>query len=481
MTQATAAGRGKARRGDVPPLLSRDQRVAQGKAARQAAPRASHGEFNRAPGGPDPVALLERQATMRVPELLPIRYGRMAVSPFTYFRGAALPMAADLTDTPRTGLVVQSCGDAHMANFGLFASPERRLVFDINDFDETLPGPWEWDVKRLAASLEIAARDNGYPAGERREIVVSSVAAYRQAMREFADMPNLQVWYAMAEIEALQAELAAKLDRGRRKSLARTISKARTKDNLGALDRFAGLHDGAPRLMADPPLITPIRDLVGDDNDRAEVEQGLRDVLTAYRSSLEPERHALLDRYRLVDVARKVVGVGSVGTRAYMLLLLGDDLRDPLFLQAKEAGPSVLEEFVGASQYENCGQRVVVGQRLMQTVSDIFLGWVRVQGFDGRTRDFYLRQMRDWKGSAEIEMMVPKGMRMYGELCGWTLARAHARSGDGVAIAAYLGAGPTFERAIDAFARAYADQNEDDHQKLVEAISAGRIAATSGL
>ena len=347
MTQVTR--RRKARAGDEPSLPTRAQRVAAGKAARQTVPRAGHAEFSRIPGRPDPLALLQRQDTVRVPELLPIRYGRMAVSPFTYFRGAALPMAADLADTPSSGLSVQACGDAHMANFGLFASPERRLVFDINDFDETLPGPWEWDVKRLAASLEIAGRDNGYRAGQRQDIVVSAVAAYRQAMREFAELPTLQVWYAMTEMEALQARLAPQLDRSRRKNLARTVSKARTKDHLGALDRFVEISEGLPRIVADPPLITPIRDLVGEDRSGAEVERGLRDILSSYRASLEPERRALLDQYRLVDMARKVVGVGSVGTRAYMVLLHGGDLQDPLFLQAKEAGPSALEEFVGPS------------------------------------------------------------------------------------------------------------------------------------
>jgi uncharacterized protein (DUF2252 family) len=479
MAQATR--RRKTRAGNEPLPPSRAQRAAAGKAAREVAPRAGHAEFSRKSGRPDPLTLLQRQATVRVPELLPIRYGRMAVSPFTYFRGAALPMAADLADTASSGLTVQACGDAHMANFGLFASPERRLVFDINDFDETHPGPWEWDVKRLAASLEIAGRDNGYPAGQRQDIVVSAVAAYRQAMREFAELPALQVWYALAEVEAVQARLASQLNRSRRKNLARTVAKARTKDHLGALDRFVENGSTPPRIVADPPLITPIRDLVGEERSGSDVEKGLRDIVSSYRASLEPERRALLDQYRLVDMARKVVGVGSVGTRAFMLLLHGDDLRDPLFLQAKEAGPSVLEEFVGPSRYSNCGQRVVVGQRLMQTVSDIFLGWVRVQGLDGRARDFYLRQLRDWKGSAEIEAMEPKGMRMYGELCGWTLARAHARSGDRVAIAAYLGSGPSFERAVGAFARTYADQNEADHQQLVEAISAGRIAAETGL
>jgi uncharacterized protein (DUF2252 family) len=459
---------------------TREQRVATGKAARREVPRESHAEFAPTAARPDPVALLESQGSTRVPELLPIRYGRMAVSPFTFFRGAALPMASDLAATPRTGMVVQACGDAHLSNFGLFASPERRLVFDINDFDETLPGPWEWDVKRLATSLEIAARGNGFTGKETREIVLAAVAAYRKAMLAFADQTALQVWYAHAD-EASVQERFAELGKARRRKLSRVLGKAQTKDNLGALGRFAGVVDGQPRIVADPPLIVPIGDLVGDAADLARTEQNLRGMLGAYRTSLEHERRVLFDQYRLVDFARKVVGVGSVGTRAYMALMLGDDSNDPLFLQAKEAGPSVLEEFVGASDYENCAQRVVVGQRLMQTVSDIFLGWVRVRGFDGRTRDFYLRQLRDWKGSAEIETLLPRGMWAYGELCGWTLARAHARSGNRIAIAAYLGSGPAFERAVGAFARAYADQNERDHAALVEAIGSGRVTAESGL
>jgi len=417
---------------------------------------------------------------VRVPELLPIRYGRMAVSAFTFFRGAALPMASDLAVTPRTGLFVQTCGDAHLANFGVFASPERRLVFDINDFDETLPGPWEWDVKRLAASLEIAARDNEYSEKEARKVVLAAVAAYRMTMLAFAEQTVLQVWYAHADMATVKARLKSKLNRAGRKKLSKAMAKAQTKDNLGALGRFAGVVDEVPRIVADPPLIVPIGEVAGAGWDPARVDEELRAVFSSYRTSLEPERRALLDQYRLVDFARKVVGVGSVGTRAYMALLLGDDLRDPLFLQAKEASASVLEEFVGGSEYENCAQRVVVGQRLMQTVSDIFLGWVRVQGFDGRTRDFYVRQLRDWKGSAEIETLIPRGMRAYGELCGWTLARAHARSGDRIAIAAYLGSGPAFDRAVGAFARAYADQNERDHRALVEAIRSGRIPAETG-
>ena len=359
--------------------------------------------------------LLQGDDASRVPELLPIRYGRMAVSAFTFFRGAALPMAADLAGTPRSGLVAQICGDAHLANFGVFASPERRLVFDINDFDETLPGPWEWDIKRLATSLEVAGRDNGYSTKQRRSIVLAAVAAYRNAMAGFAEKTALEVWYAHADEDAIKARFeeagrgrsGRKLDASQRKRAARTMAKARTKDNLGALGRFAGGQDGRPAIVADPPLIVPIRDLVEDGTDPAELQEQLQGMIDAYRSTLEPERQVLLDQYRLADFARKVVGVGSVGTRSWMALLLGDHERDPLFLQAKEAGPSALEQFVAPSEYDNAGQRVVVGQRLMQAVSDIFLGWVRVKGIDGQTRDFYLRQLRDWKGSAEIEADGP--------------------------------------------------------------------------
>jgi uncharacterized protein (DUF2252 family) len=462
--------------------LTREERVARGRTARVETPRSSHGDFAPAADRPDPVKLLAGEDASRVQDLLPIRYGRMAVSAFTFFRGAALLMASDLANTPRTGLVVQTCGDAHLANFGLFASPERRLVFDINDFDETLPGPWEWDVKRLATSLEVAGRDRGYSDKRRRSIVLAAVAAYRGAMAEFAKKTALEVWYAHIDENAIQTRYGAKFEGVQRKRLSRTMAKARTKDNLGALGRFAGGGaDGRPEIVADPPLIVPLRDLVDDQTETAQLEEALRGVVDVYRSSLEPERRALLDRYRLVDFARKVVGVGSVGTRSWMVLLLGDDERDALFLQAKEAGPSALEQFVGASEYDNSGQRVVVGQRLMQAVSDIFLGWVRVKGIDGQTRDFYLRQLRDWKGSAEIDVMVPTGMQAYGELCGWTLARAHARSGDRIAIAAYLGSGPAFDEALWEFARVYADQNERDYRALAEAIRSGRVVATAGL
>ena len=458
------------------PEFSREQRVARGKEARAEVPRSSHADFSVGPDRPDPVSLLEGQGLDRVPELLPIRYGRMASSAFAFFRGAALPMASDLARTPRSGLTVQACGDAHLANFGAFASPERNLVFDINDFDETLPGPWEWDVKRLATSLEIAGRSRNYSTKDRRGIVLASVAAYRRAMREFAGMDALAVWYAHADVDRLEEIADVRLRSAQRKVLSRNIAKARARDNMGALGRFASVDNGAPRLKAEPPLVVPIRDLMGSEAELRKVERSLRNVLQAYAETLGHERRVLLDRYRLVDIARKVVGVGSVGTRSWMLLLL-EDGRNPLFLQAKEAGRSVLESFVGASEYDNSGQRVVVGQRLMQAVGDIFLGWVRVEGPDGQSRDFYLRQLRDWKGSAEIETMVPTGMRAYGEICGWTLARAHARSGDRIALAAYLGGGPSFDDAIRAFAEAYADQNERDHQALLDAIRTGRITA----
>jgi uncharacterized protein (DUF2252 family) len=459
--------------------LTREERAEHGKALRATVPRTSHAEFDPGAARKDPLALLEGEDATRVRELLPLRYGRMAVSPFAYFRGAALPMASDLAGTPVTGLTVQCCGDAHLSNFGLFGSPERRLVFDINDFDETLPGPWEWDVKRLATSMEIVGRNNGYPNAVRREVVLATVAAYRDAMSRFAGLTTLEVWYAHADVAAVRERFDPKADQARRKAIKRAMAKAHARDHLGALSRFAAVRDGKLRILADPPLIVPMDQVVEPGTDLVEVVENMRALLRAYRTSLEPERRVLLDRYRFVDLAHKVVGVGSVGTRSWMILMLGDDVHDPLFLQAKEAGPSVLEEFTRPSEYDNAGRRVVVGQRLMQAVSDIFLGWVRVpRGMDGRGRDFYLRQMRDWKGSASVETMAPVGLRAYGELCGWTLARAHARSGDRIAIATYLGSGDVFDQAVREFADAYADQNERDHAALVEAIRQGRTTAT---
>jgi uncharacterized protein (DUF2252 family) len=462
--------------------LTPAERAAKGKTARAEVPRDSHAVFDPGPDRPDPIALLEEQATTRVPKLVPVRYGRMMVSPFTYYRGAALPMAADLATTPVSGLAVQACGDAHLSNFGVFGSAERRLVFDVNDFDETLPGPWEWDVKRLAASLEVAGRGNGFAGKERRAIVAATVASYRQAMRGFAGMTNLEVWYARADIDQLRAQLDAQLTARQRKTVDQGMAKARTRDSMQEVAKLTHLVNGRPQILADPPLIVPIDQLTPDEMDRASLEAQVTDLLAKYRRTLETDRRILIDQFEFCDLARKVVGVGSVGTRCWIALMLGRDTKDPLFLQVKEAEASVLSRYVGASRHANQGQRVVAGQRLMQATSDIFLGWQRnPAGLDGKARDFYVRQLRDWKFSLDIESMVPRGMRLYGELCGWTLARAHARSGDRIAIAAYLGGADVFDKAISQFAVAYADQNEKDHQSLVDAAAAGRITAEPGL
>ncbi len=418
---------------------TRAERVARGKAARREVPRSSHGVFEPAPHRPDPVELLERQAATRVPELVPIRYGRMLVSPFTFYRGAALIMASDLAATPRSGLKVQCCGDAHLSNFGVFASPERALVFDINDFDETLPGPWEWDVKRLAASILIAAQYNGFAAKDQERVVLDTVAEYRTAMAGFAAMKNLDVWYARLDIESALAEFGSQFSAKQVKRTEKTLAKARTRDSMSAFSKLTHEVDGQARIVADPPLIVPIDDLA-EGTERDEMFDGLHELLRSYRATLQHDRRVLLEEFELADFARKVVGVGSVGTRAWIALLLGADGRDPLFLQMKEAEASVLEEFLEPSEFANHGERVVTGQHLMQASSDIFLGWLHVDsGLDEQERDFYGRQLRDWKGSAEVEQMVPKGLAAYGRLCGWTLARAHARSGDRVAIASYLG------------------------------------------
>jgi uncharacterized protein (DUF2252 family) len=438
--------------------------------------------FDRPAGRPDPLDLLESQAVTRVPELVPVRYGRMMVSPFTYFRGAALPMASDLATTPVSALTVQACGDAHLSNFGLFGSAERRLVFDVNDFDETLPAPWEWDVKRLAASLEVAARGNGFPGGQRREIVTAAVARYRQAMREFAGMPNLQVWYAQADVDQLRAQFASQLKARQRKQVDEGLTKARTRNSLQELAKLTRIADGRPRIISDPPLLVPIDELMPGQGDSRGLREQLRGLIATYRRTLEPGRRYLLEQFEFADMARKVVGVGSVGTRCWIILMLGLGGSDPLFLQVKEAEESVLSRFAGASTYTNQGQRVVAGQRLMQASSDIFLGWQRAEdGPDGRPRDFYVRQLRDWKFSLDIDTMLAGDMRAYGEVCGWTLARAHARSGDRIAIAAYLGASDAFDRAVAQFAAAYADQNQRDHDALVKAVASGRIRAARNL
>jgi uncharacterized protein (DUF2252 family) len=459
------------------------ERAARGRELRNEVPRRSHARFEPGADRPDPVSLLAGQAADRLPDLIPIRYGRMLASPFSYFRGAALPMAQDLSTTPVTGLAVQVCGDAHLSNFGIFGSAERRLVFDINDFDETLPGPWEWDVKRLAASLEISARDNGFSRRQRSAIVQAAVRRYRLAMREFAGLSNLAVWYASADIEEVRRQFAERLTGRQQRNLEKGVAKARTKDSMQALDKLTRIVDGRPSIVADPPLIVPLSSLLPGDIDRGGFEAEIIHLLDRYRRTLSGDRRYLLDQYEheVSDIARKVVGVGSVGTRCWIMLMLGRDGSDPLFLQMKEAGQSVLTPFAGQSKYENQGQRVVEGQRLMQATSDIFLGWQRQLGLDGITRDFYIRQLRDWKFSLDTEAMIPKGMADYGEVCGWTLARAHARSGDRIAIAAYLGNSAAFDQAIGEFAVSYADQNERDYAALDEAAKSGRILAQRGL
>jgi len=444
-------------------------------------PRSSHGVFQTDGKRPDPVALLERQARTRVPELVPIRYGRMLSSPFAFYRGAALVMASDLAATPRSGLVAQCCGDAHLSNFGLFASPERRLVFDINDFDETLPGPWEWDVKRLAASVVVAARDNGLAVKDQEQAVLDTVEEYRTAMAGFAGMNNLDVWYAHLDAEEAMEEFGRQLKAKTAKRTEKTIAKARTRDSMSAFSKLTEEVDGKVRIVSDPPLIVPIADLVRG-RERTRAVRVLSQLVRSYGATLPPERRALLEQFELTDIARKVVGVGSVGTQAWIVLLLGSDGHDPLFLQIKEAEASVLEGFLGPSEFENHGQRVVTGQHLMQASSDIFLGWLHVEsGPRDRAGDFYGRQLKDWKGSAEISRMSSRALAQYGRLCGWTLARAHARSGDRIAIAAYLGRGHSFDRAIVEFSGAYADQNERDYEALKVAAKSGRVAVETGL
>jgi uncharacterized protein (DUF2252 family) len=463
------------------PHLTVPERVAHGKAARTEAPRSSNAIFEPASDRPDPIALLQRQSATRVPELVPIRYGRMLVSPFAFYRGAAMIMAGDLAATPRSGLTVQCCGDAHLSNFGVFASPERRLVFDLNDFDETLPGPWEWDLKRLATSVLIAARENGFAVNDHEQAVLDTVEEYRTAMARFAAMKNLDVWYARLDIETALKELGGQLGARQVKRTTKALAKARTRDNMSAFSKLTHVVNGEMRIVAEPPLIVPIDDLA-QGSERDEMFDVLRRQLRSYRDTLQYDRRLLLDQFRLADFARKVVGVGSVGTRAWIALLLGLDGQDPLFLQLKEAEASVLEESLGPSGFDNHGERVVTGQRLMQASSDIFLGWLHDDsGLDDQPRDFYARQLRDWKGSAQIEQMTSKGLAQYGRLCGWTLARAHARSGDRIAIAAYLGSGLSFDRAVVEFSNAYAEQNERDYQALAAAAESGLIPVETGL
>jgi uncharacterized protein (DUF2252 family) len=459
---------------------SADERAAIGKAARAEVPRSSHGDWEPASKRRDPIALLHEQAESRVQELVPIRYGRMVASPFTFYRGAAYVMASDLADSPRSGIRVQLCGDAHLSNFGGFASPERELVFDLNDFDETLPGPWEWDVKRLAASIEVAARSRNFGGKLRRRIVRRAVAEYREAMRRFAVMKAMDVWYARMDGGALKAEFGAQLAPAQVRRFEKTVAKAKAKDSTRAFNKLAYSANGDVRILSDPPLIVPVEELL-PDTAAHELEATMHGLLESYSKTLPGDRRGLLQRFRYADLARKVVGVGSVGTRAWVLLMLGRDDSDPLFLQAKEAQRSVLAPFVGASEFKNEGQRVVEGQRVMQASSDIFLGWVHVTGIDGEPRDFYIRQLWDWKSSADVDTMEPEMLAVYGRMCGWTLARAHARSGDAVAIGAYLGGGTSFDKAIARFADAYADQNDRDHSALAESIASGRVEARGDL
>jgi hypothetical protein len=466
-----------------PATLTVAERAARGRGMRAKVPRESHAAFQPAADRPDPVALLQQQAAQRVPELLPIRYGRMLASPFAFFRGAALLMAGDLAATPSTGLIVQACGDAHLSNFGIFASPELRLVFDINDFDETLPGSWEWDVKRLAASAEVAARDSGVGRKQRREIVLATVRRYRTAMRRLAGLGELDAWQSPAEIDRLRNRYLATLGRRERRLADTDLAGARDRAGLETLGRLTTDATGQPRFAARPPGLVPVADLP-DDAKQADLPEYLNDVITSYRSTLDRPRRFLIDRYRVADMARKVVGVGSVGLRCWVILLTGRDDQDRLFLQVKEAVPSVLSPFCGPTPYPSQGERVVAGQQLMQAAGDVFLGWHRA--WHARTHrrpdhDCYVRQLRDWKFSVAVEEMDPLSLRAYAELCAQTLARAHARTGDRIAIGAYLGKSPAFEEAVADFAAAYGDQNERDHACLAVAAGSGAVPAERGV
>ena len=499
-----------------------DERRASGDEARTRTPLSSHSKWKPATDRPDPVALLEQQNRTREPDLVPVRHGRMMASPFTFYRGAAKIMAADLAETPVAGLGAQLCGDAHLSNFGAFASPERRLLFDLNDFDETLPGPLEYDVKRMAASFTVAARNNGYAKADTQAATMASVRAYREAMAEFALMQTMEIWYAsmgedevLASIRAMatgavkqekaakkqetadkrakapkkQEKRAAKQEKSDKqqeesaklaaKRAEKTVAKAHTRDSLQALSKLGELVNGQYRIVSQPPIIVPLRDVAATYGLSArEAEKGIRDQFRAYRETLQEDRRHVLERFQFVDAARKVVGVGSVGTRAFIVLLEGRDAQDPLFLQIKEATASVLEPYVRRSRYRQHGERVVQGQRMMQAASDIYLGWTK--GLDVQ-RNFYWRQLRDMKGSALVEGMTPLGLTFYARMCGWTLARAHARSGDPVAIAEYLGETDAFDKSITDFSERYADQNERDYEEFVNAVRSGRLEAVEGV
>jgi uncharacterized protein (DUF2252 family) len=473
------------------PHLSVDDRRARGLEARDRAPLSSHTEWAPATDRPDPVGLLHDQNLTREPDLVPVRHGRMLVSPFTFYRGAAKIMAADLDGTPTAGLQVQLCGDAHLSNFGAFASPERRLLFDLNDFDETLPGPFEYDVKRLAASFMIAGRNNGVGKADARAVTLASVAAYRGAMASFAAMGTLAIWYAHLDEDQLLGGVQSATAEGKKtskkqakavkqvgKNVRKGAAKARTRDSLQALSKLGERVDGQYRIVSQPPIVVPARDLQTTYVLSADqMERAIREQYRGYRASLRDDQRQLLERFQFVDMARKVVGVGSVGTRAFIVLLQGRDQQDPLFLQVKEATRSVLEGHLRKSRYKQPGERVVRGQRMMQAASDIFLGWTKGVQDD---RYFYWRQLRDMKASAEVETMTPVALALYAQICGWTLARAHARSGDPIAIAAYLGEDDQFDRSISDFAKRYADQNELDYQAFADAVRSGRLDALEG-
>ena len=452
----------------APGHASPQQRHEQGLHAREHVPLAAHADL-AVSGRPDPVALLADQIPSRLPDLVPLRHERMGQTPFSFYRGAAVVMASDLARVPSTGLTVQLCGDAHLSNFGVFASPERRLVFDVNDFDETLPGPWEWDVKRLAASLTIAARQGGFTDKQARKITVAAGRRYQAAMADFARLGNLAVWYERVDMSELQEGLSTRITTEQAKRLDKNLQKARSHDHLRSMAKLTELVDGRRRFVADPPLLVPLSDLTGDLDREATVE-GVKGILRQYIASLAPGHRELAGSFEYVDMARKVVGVGSVGTRCWVVLMEGRDQNDPLLLQVKEAQQSVLAPHVPAVPPDNQGERVVTGQRVMQAAGDVFLGYQRVTGLDGQTRDFYVRQLQDWKGSADVATMVPRGVRLYGELCAWTLARAHARSGDRIAIAAYLGEEDEFPQAVADFSEAYADLNQQDWERFTAAV-----------
>jgi uncharacterized protein (DUF2252 family) len=456
------------------------ERASRGKAIRGEVPRRAHGEWEPPPARADPIAVLEEQDKTRVPELVPIRYGRMLASPFAFFRGAAAIMAADLADGPRTGLQAQLCGDAHLSNFGIFAAPDRRLTFGVNDFDETLPGPFEWDLKRLVASFAVAGRERGFGRKARARISAAVARSYREAMQEFASMRTLDLWYARVEVDELARSFTEQASSADAKRLERDLERARTKDSLKAFAKLTHVVDGEPRIVSDPPLIVPLDDLA-EAGQREVAREEVRRVIRHYRRTLSGDRRRLVERFRFVDAAHKVVGVGSVGAEAWIVLMLGRDDHDPLFLQAKEAGSSVLEPYLGKSVHSNHGQRVVEGQRLMQAATDILLGWVREPDRRGGSRDFYVRQLWDQKGSATIETMTPRLLEDYGRLCGWTLAKAHARVGDPIGISAYLGKGNVVDSALASFAETYADQSERDYAALEQAVKKGRVKAATGV